>query len=124
MREGQELSRAISLNEKDQGVQALGLCLYELEYDIGVDEETARPASDCPIVYTTKAPFPTKESIKKFRASPQGLKWKRKNEPRGPLAVFGYDYFADHAKAAGIETPKLLSYEGLWGGAKSTLTRF
>jgi hypothetical protein len=32
--------------------------------------------------------------------------------------VFGYDYFADHAKAAGIETPKLLSYEGLWGGGQ------
>jgi aminopeptidase YwaD len=118
MREGQELSRSISLNEKDQGVQALGYCSYELEYDVGVDEETARHASDCPIVYTTKAPFPTKESIKKFRASPQGLMWKRKNEPTGPLAVFGYDYFADHAKAAGVETPKLLSYEGLWGGGE------
>jgi len=41
--------------------------------------------------------------------------WKRKAEPRGPLAVFGYDYLADHAKAAGVATPKLLSYEGLWG---------
>jgi hypothetical protein len=118
MREGQELSRAISLNEKDQGVQALGYCSYELEYDIGVDEDTARQASDCPIFYTTKAPFPTKESIKKFPASPQGLMWKRKNEPRGPLAMFGYDYFADHAKAAGVATPKLLSYEGLWGGGE------
>jgi hypothetical protein len=118
MREGQELSRSISLNEKDQGVQALGYCSYELEYDIGVDEETARQASDCPIFYTAKAPFPTKESIKKFRASPQGLLWKRKNEPAGPLAVFGYDYFADHAKAAGVATPKLLSYEGLWGGGE------
>ncbi len=28
------------------------------------------------------------------------------------MMVFGYDYFADHAKAAGIPTPKLLSYEG------------
>ena len=44
--------------------------------------------------------------------------WKRKNEPTGPLAVFGYDYFADHAKAAGVATPKLLSYEGLWGGGE------
>jgi len=41
--------------------------------------------------------------------------WKRKGEPKGPLAVFGYDYFAEHAKAAGVTTPKLLSYEGLWG---------
>jgi hypothetical protein len=116
LREGQELSRSISLNENDQGVQALGYCSYELEYDIGVDEETARQASDCPIFYTTKALFPRKESIKKFRASPQGLMWKRKDEPTGPLAVFGYDYFAEHAKAAGVETPKLLGYQGLWGG--------
>jgi aminopeptidase YwaD len=42
----------------------------------------------------------------------------RSKEPRGPLAVFGYDYFAEHAKAAGVATPKLLSYEGLWGGGE------
>ncbi|MFI5057741.1 MAG: M28 family metallopeptidase [Candidatus Acidiferrales bacterium] len=46
------------------------------------------------------------------------LKFKRKVDPRGPLAVFGYDYFADHAKAAGVGTPKLLSYEGLWGAGE------
>jgi len=32
--------------------------------------------------------------------------------------VFGYDYFAEHAKAAGVATPKLLSYEGLWGSGE------
>ena len=32
--------------------------------------------------------------------------------------MFGYDYFVDHAKAAGVATPKLLSYEGLWGGGE------
>jgi hypothetical protein len=47
-----------------------------------------------------------------------GKTWKRKREPKGPLAVFGYDYFAEHAKAAGVAMPKLLSYEGLWGGAE------
>ena len=44
--------------------------------------------------------------------------YKRKAEPKGPLAVFGYDYFAEHAKTAGVATPKLLSYEGLWGGGE------
>src|SRR5262249_47395643 len=38
--------------------------------------------------------------------------------PKGPLAVFGYDYFEDHAKTAGVPTPKLLSYEGLWGSGE------
>jgi len=47
-----------------------------------------------------------------------GKVWKRKSEPKGPLAVFGYDYFGEHAKAAGIETPKLLSYEGPWGSGE------
>jgi len=47
-----------------------------------------------------------------------GKTWKRKREPKGPLAVFGYDYFAEHAKAAGVATPKLLSYEGLWGAGE------
>jgi len=46
------------------------------------------------------------------------LQYQRHETPRGPLAVFGYDYFADHAKAAGVATPKLLSYEGLWGGGE------
>jgi len=41
--------------------------------------------------------------------------YRRLDEPRGPLMVFGYDYFADHAKSASIATPKLLSYEGSWG---------
>ena len=53
------------------------------------------------------------------KASGEGLlTYSRKNEPRGPLAVFGYDYFTDHAKPAGVETPKLLSYDGLWGSGE------
>jgi aminopeptidase YwaD len=54
-------------------------------------------------------------------AGPQGrlaeraVVYRRKPEPRGPLAVFGYDYFTEHAKSAGLATPKLLGYEGLWG---------
>ena len=41
--------------------------------------------------------------------------FRRRPALRGPLEVFGYDYFADHAKAAGVPTPKLLSYQGEWG---------
>ena len=46
------------------------------------------------------------------------LVYKRIANAKGPLAVFGYDYLADHAKAVGIATPKLLSYAGLWGGGE------
>jgi len=52
-------------------------------------------------------------------ASGDGLvKFGRKAQPKGPLAVFGYDNFAERAKAAGVATPKLLSYEGLWGAGE------
>lgn len=44
------------------------------------------------------------------------LVFRRKADLRGPLAVFGYDYFDDHAKQAGIARPKLLDFEGLRGG--------
>jgi len=46
------------------------------------------------------------------------LIFRRSAAPKGPLSVFGYDYFAGHAKAAGVATPKLLSYEGLWGAGE------
>ena len=44
--------------------------------------------------------------------------FRRSSQPKGPLAMFGYDYLAEHAKAAGVATPKLLSYEGLWGAGE------
>jgi hypothetical protein len=44
--------------------------------------------------------------------------FRRSSQPKGPLAVFGCDYFAEHAKAMGVATPKLLSYEGLWGSGE------
>src|SRR4051812_24633455 len=44
--------------------------------------------------------------------------FQRRPEPRGAMVVFGYDYFTDHAKAAGIPTPGLLSYEGKWGSGE------
>ena len=44
-----------------------------------------------------------------------GITLRRLSAPRGPLVVFGYDYFDDHAKSAGLTKPKLLTYEGAWG---------
>jgi len=35
--------------------------------------------------------------------------------PKGPLAVFGYDYLADHLALKKLSRPKLLDYQGLWG---------
>jgi hypothetical protein len=65
------------------------------------------------------APFVTPRSfLPKTIATGEGLlRFKRTPQPKGPLSVFGYDYFGDRAEAAGIAMPKLLSYEGLWGGS-------
>jgi hypothetical protein len=47
-----------------------------------------------------------------------GVMFRRKSGIKGPIAVFGYDYLTDHAKETGLETPKLLTYEGLWGSGE------
>lgn len=41
--------------------------------------------------------------------------YRRASEPKGPMGGFGYNYFADKAAAAGIQTPALLGHQGLWG---------
>ena len=44
--------------------------------------------------------------------------YRRKQNPKGPVAVFGSDYVNDRTGTAGIVPPKLLSYEGLWGSGE------
>jgi aminopeptidase YwaD len=46
------------------------------------------------------------------------LIFSRKPTPRGPVAVFGSDYVNDRTAAAGITSPKILSYQGLWGSGE------
>jgi hypothetical protein len=62
------------------------------------------------------------ETLRKRAGTPQpatgdGLRiFRRKKPPAGPLAVFGYDYFeVEWTKAT---KPKLLEYQGLWGGGE------
>ena len=44
------------------------------------------------------------------------LIYSRRREPKGPLAVFGYDYFGvEWAKLAYMIQPGLLNYRGKWG---------
>jgi aminopeptidase YwaD len=47
-----------------------------------------------------------------------GVVFRRSPDPKGPLSVFGYDYFASHAKDAGIEAPRLLKFQGEWGAGE------
>jgi aminopeptidase YwaD len=50
--------------------------------------------------------------------SDAGVTFRRSPDPKGPLSVFGYDYFASHAKDAGIEAPRLLKFQGEWGAGE------
>ncbi|MEP6548404.1 MAG: M28 family peptidase [Gammaproteobacteria bacterium] len=58
------------------------------------------------------------QGVKSRTKGEGGIIYRRRVEPRGPLTVFGYDYFAEHAKSVGVATPKLLSYEGAWGAGE------
>ena len=66
-------------------------------------------------VCTAAANFAAQQHLKSPGDSP---KFRRNENPKGPLGVFGYDYFGEHAKVAGIAEPKLLSYEGTWGSGE------
>jgi aminopeptidase YwaD len=39
----------------------------------------------------------------------------RNPEIKGPMSVFGYDYFADHCREHSVCNPGLLRHRGLWG---------
>jgi aminopeptidase YwaD len=66
---------------------------------------------DCTRISATQAPSEQKEM--------RELRFKRVPQPKGPMAVFGYDYFASNwAKKGYPDPPKLLEYEGLWGGGE------
>lgn len=79
------------------------------EYEHALDASLAAFAGGTPAHEHAGKPAP--------RASATGLP-RRRAEPRGPLVVFGYDYFDDHAKAARITPPALVDYQGSWGGGE------
>jgi len=107
-------SRAEGLSEADQEAMRRSIARYDGEEARSLYQFSARRdgSIQTPVENSTGAD-------KRPEATGEGrLIYLRKREPKGPLAVFGYDYFADHAKAAGVATPKLFSYEGLWGGGE------
>jgi len=71
--------------------------------------------AEMPKCWTGYPPF---GPIEPATAKAVKFKYRRSVNPKGPLAVFGYDYFVEHAKAAGITIPKLLTYEGSWGSGE------
>jgi aminopeptidase YwaD len=120
LRQVQKLSRDQSLSKLEGEDAEAGYCYYEREIDgqiSGLNKnqkkpgEAAREERRC---FTDHPPFDAPNEVKNERS----VSYKRRREQKGPLAVFGYDYFSDHAKTTGGTTPRLLGYEGSWGGGE------
>jgi len=85
------------------------------EYERGVSASIHQFGSD-PQAATIKPTSSAGASSNSAVSSKRGaVIYRRRDEPRGPLMVFGYDFFVGHAKANGDATPKLLEYQGEWG---------
>jgi aminopeptidase YwaD len=124
-REAQRLARSRNLEFSERQNSFERKCEYDVHALMAGDVpgfmtfmngETNDKNSPCVTWAIASAERKTRETGQ--RTSTSEPVFRRKPEPKGPLAVFGYDYFADHAKAAGVAAPKLLSYEGLWGAGE------
>ncbi len=71
-------------------------------------EESSKFYSQLESLHPIKKSSETKIKI----ASPV---YKRNASVKGPLSVFGYDYFIDHLGKDKAQAIRLLNYEGLWG---------
>jgi aminopeptidase YwaD len=108
LRVAQEIPRGMNVGDREFCVRLR----ENAEYENGVAQSIFRFA-------LPPGPFQSVAECSEVTGSKAAVSvFKRAAEPKGPLAVFGYDYFADHAKAAGVAEPKLLSYEGLWGSGE------
>jgi len=106
--------RALQLPDHEKTSFLNAQLAYERELPLGLSQFLQQPNSGRDLPPDKTGTFPEE--------SPTGdglLVFKRKPEPKGPLAVFGSDYFADRAKSAGVSTaPKVLDYEGFWGSGE------
>ncbi len=98
--------------------EAEALRRNEAEYDGGVSNSVRQfspPLTGLQVPYDRRL-----NSSNRPKAAGDGLvTYSRRNEPRGPLAVFGFDYFeVEWTKRGHTTKPKLLEFEGLWGGGE------
>jgi len=117
LRDAQNRVRFESL---DRRAEACAFLIKGLEYERRIEKSAESLPSKMPgYIPRRYEDFTCVETIGKApQKQSNEPKWQRRSEPKGPLAVFGYDYFEVHAKAGAVERPKLLSYEGLWGAGE------
>ncbi|HEV1993117.1 MAG TPA: M28 family peptidase, partial [Candidatus Acidoferrum sp.] len=108
------------------GAEAQNLRWHYLDGEIGIANSIKQIVPNSiavsEIAFEGAIPLKLSEGYKKPAGSSSGdgsVKYKRQLAPKGPLAVFGYDYFeVEWAKQAHTTKPRLLEYEGLWGGGE------
>jgi aminopeptidase YwaD len=106
--------RVILLPDPEKRVFWNGRVLYDQSLAPGLSQFLGIPLSPPKSVEGAGA---NRSGVTETAARGDGLLiFARKPDPKGPVTVFGSDYVADHA--AGIPTPKVLDYQGLWGSGE------
>jgi hypothetical protein len=123
LRAEMQIHRCQSLSEHECARTMIGFGSYEAGVSTSIDHYSAVPrleseAKNRQLLELRQALYADFFGVTVPGTADSLVKFTRKSEPKGPLAVFGYDYFAEHAKVAGVAAPKLLSYEGLWGSGE------
>ena len=119
LRHVQKLNRDENLKQLEREDAEAGYCYYEREVDRQIRElkvgKSAQIDADERRCFTDHPAFDAPDQIK----HEQTISYKRKSEKKGPLTVFGYDYFAAEWMKHGSERkPRLLDYKGLWGAGE------
>jgi hypothetical protein len=118
-RRGNALSDEELQNATLQGLDYTSWVAHSTKALLGISDEDARFLSE----YLTTYPWRKEEKAMvepRPKAAGHGLlKFARKAALKGPLAVFGYNYFeVEWAKLAYVKKPQLLEYVGLWGAGE------
>jgi aminopeptidase YwaD len=128
IRSAQTLQRRLSLDTED--IKAEGALIEAgRQYELGMTNPMLAPGwipeflsegwLAAPYPYYGYSPiFVAPGGGPESKQKPETSFFRRREHPRGPVAVFGSDYVNDRAAAAGATTPRLLSYEGLWGSGE------
>ena len=123
LRQEMRMERARNFDVAESTATEMASCPYEREIEAQVialthtvDEEYGGKLMKARECWTLYAPVgKVAEDVQKAF----NLRFRRKAEPKGPLAVFGFDYFeVEWRKKGHTAMPKLLEYEGLWGGGE------
>ena len=120
LRDNLRAVRDTSLSKQERDDAEYPYCAYSLaiEAQLAILNAAAKTnpwSSKERTCYTSYPPFGPYEPV---TAEVVKFLYKRTSQPRGPLAVFGFDYFNERARTTGIPEPKLLGYEGLWGSGE------